>query len=277
MEDVKNDNQLEQVRQFWDKRPCNIKHSPKPFGTKEYFDEVEQRKYFVEPHIPKFAQFERWKGKKVLEIGCGIGTDSINFVKAGADLTAVELSEKSLEICKKRFAVYGLKAKFYLGNAEELSSFLPIEKYDLIYSFGVIHHTPNPEKVFEEIKKYCHPETEIRIMLYSKWSFKVFWIILKYGKGKFWKSKELIKNYSEAQTGCPVTYYYSFKDIKRLLKDFNILEIKKDHIFPYKIDKYINYEYEKVWYFRLMPNFIFKWLEKHFGWHTLIVAKLKKS
>jgi ubiquinone/menaquinone biosynthesis C-methylase UbiE len=232
MEDIKNSNLLEQVRQFWDKRPCNIKHSPKPIGTKEYFDEVEQRKYFVEPHIPKFAQFEKWRGKKVLEIGCGIGTDSINFARAGADLTVVELSEKSLEICKRRFAVYGLKAKFYLGNAEELSSFLPIEKYDLIYSFGVIHHTPNPEKVIEEIKKYCHSETEIRIMLYSKWSFKVFWIILKYGKGKFWKAKELIRNYSEAQTGCPVTYCYSFKDIKRLLKDFNILEIKKRSHFP---------------------------------------------
>jgi len=275
MENVKNDNQLEQVRQFWDKRPCNIKHSPKPFGTKEYFDEVEQRKYFVEPHIPKFAQFERWKGKKVLEIGCGIGTDSINFVRAGADLTAVELSEKSLEICKKRFAVYRLKAKFYLGNAEELSSFLPLEKYDLIYSFGVIHHTPHPEKVFEEIKKYCHSKTEIRIMLYSKYSWKVFWIILKYGKGEFWKAKELIKNYSEAQTGCPVTYCYSFKDIKRLLKDFNILEIKKDHIFPYKIDKYINYKYEKVWYFRYLPPKIFRFLEHVLGWHTLIVAKLK--
>ena len=163
---------IEQVRKFWDRRPCNIRHSPKPVGTREYFDEVEARKYFVEPHIPGFAQFERWRGKKVLEIGCGIGTDSVNFARAGADLTVVEISEKSLEICKKRFEVYGLKARFYLGNAEELSSFLPIEKYDLIYSFGVIHHTPNPEKVFEEIKKYCGSNTEVRVMLYSKWSWK---------------------------------------------------------------------------------------------------------
>lgn len=94
---------IEQVREFWDGQPCNIKHSPKPIGTREYFDEVEARKYLVEPHIPGFAQFERWRGKKVLEIGCGIGTDSINFARHGADLSVVELSKKSLEICWKRF------------------------------------------------------------------------------------------------------------------------------------------------------------------------------
>lgn len=266
---------IHQVREYWDRRPCNIRHSPKPIGTREYFDEVEARKYLVEPHIPGFAQFERWKGKKVLEIGCGIGTDSINFARAGADLTVVELSEKSLELCKKRFEVYNLNARFYLGSAEELSSFVPVEPYDLIYSFGVIHHTPNPERVFNEITKYCKPETEIRIMLYSKWSWKVFWIIMKYGKGAFWKADELVRTYSEAQTGCPVTFYYSFRDIKRLMKDFEILEMRKDHIFPYKIEKYINYQYERVWYFRWMPKPVFRWLERQLGWHTLVVAKLQ--
>lgn len=268
---------INKVKEYWDKRPCNIKHSPKPVGTKEYFDEVERRKYFVEPHIRGFAQFERWKDKKVLEIGCGIGTDSIQFARGGAKLTCVELSEKSLEVCKKRFEVYGLTAKFYQGNAEELSSFLPIEPYDLIYSFGVIHHTPNPQKVFEEIKKYCHTDTQLRIMLYAKYSWKVLWIILKYGKGAFWKVSELVKRYSEAEEGCPVTYCYSFKDVRNLMNDFEIAEIRKEHIFPYNIEKYKNYEYEKVWYFRWMPQWLFRYLEKTFGWHILIVARPKKQ
>ncbi|WP_447974993.1 class I SAM-dependent methyltransferase [Nitrospira sp. Kam-Ns4a] len=266
---------IEKVRAFWNRRPCNIRHSPKPVGTREYFDEVEARKYFVEPHIPGFAQFERWKGKKVLEIGCGIGTDSINFARAGANLTVVELSEESLEVCRQRFRVYGLKAQFYQGNAEELTSFVPLAAYDLIYSFGVIHHTPHPERVIQQIKHYCHPQTEIRLMLYSKWSWKVLWILMTYGKGQFWKASELVRTYSEAQTGCPVTFYYSFEDARRLLADFEILEMRKDHIFPYVIDKYVNYEYEWVWYFRWMPRPLFRAFERAMGWHTLVVARAK--
>ena len=67
------------VRDFWNARPCNIRHSPKEVGTRDYFDEVERRKYFVEGHIPAFAEFSRWKDRKVLEIGCGLGTDTISF------------------------------------------------------------------------------------------------------------------------------------------------------------------------------------------------------
>ncbi|MCK4786729.1 MAG: class I SAM-dependent methyltransferase, partial [Desulfobacteraceae bacterium] len=243
-------------------------------GSREYFDAVEERKYLVEPHIRNFAQFERWAGKKVLEIGCGIGTDSINFAMAGADLTVVDISKESLRICQERFKVYGQSAKFHCGNAEELSSIVPVERYDLIYSFGVIHHTPHPEKVFAEIRKYCTPETEIRVMLYSKWSWKVFWIIMTYGKGAFWHAKELIRTYSEAQKGCPVTYCYSFKDIRRQMSGCKIIDMRKEHIFPFVIKKYANYEYQWVWYFRWIPKPVFGWLEKHLGWHTLVTARI---
>jgi 2-polyprenyl-3-methyl-5-hydroxy-6-metoxy-1,4-benzoquinol methylase len=266
---------LDRVRDFWNQRPCNIRHSSQPVGTREYFDEVEARKYFVEPHIPGFAQFERWRGKRVLEIGCGIGTDAVNFARAGADYTAVELSERSLELCQRRFDVFGVKGKFHGGNAEELTSFLPADKYDLIYSFGVIHHSPHPEQILEEVRKLSHPDTEVRIMLYSKFSWKVLWILLTYGRGAFWKLNELIAKYSEAQEGSPVSYCYTFAEARKLFHRFKILELRKDHIFPYRIEKYVKYEYEMVWYFRWLPAPIFRWLEHRLGWHTLIIAKPK--
>lgn len=155
---------INEVKSYWDRKPCNVDYSVSEIGTKKYFEEIERRKYSEEPHIPKFAEFEKWQGKKVLEIGCGIGTDTINFAKAGAQVTAMDISENSLEIAKQRAKVYGLenKIKFYCGNAEELSKVIPIEPYDLIYSYGVIHHTPYPERVVAEIQKYTKPETIIK-------------------------------------------------------------------------------------------------------------------
>lgn len=266
---------IKKIQDFWDRRPCNIRHSPSKVGTRKYFDEVEKRKYFVEPHIPKFVQFSKWKGKKVLEIGCGIGTDTITFARAGAKVTAVELSKKSLDLAKKRAKIYGLekKVKFYLANAEELSKVVPTRPYDLIYSFGVIHHTPHPEKVIDELKKYTHKNTIIKLMIYHRFALKVLWILLKFGKGAFWKLDELIAKHSEAATGSPVTYVYSRLQARKLLKDFKIIDIRIDHIFPYTIPEYTKYQYKIVWYFRYLPKEIFRWLETHFGWHLLITAK----
>lgn len=271
---------IQDVKIFWNARPCNFKHSTRPPGTKEYFDEVEKKKFFVEPHLVEFADFPSVKGKKVLEIGCGLGTVTINFARAGAKkVTAVDLSDRSLALAKQNSEVNGFSRviEFYHANAEELSKTVPLEEYDLIFSFGVIHHTPNPEKVLKELHKYLSPNGQLKIMIYYRYSWKVFWILMKYGNFRFWDLSKLVATYSEAQTGCPITYIYSRKEAFALFdrQGFKLTAMDVDHIFPYRIPDYVKNEYVKVWYFRILPNKFFSFSEKKFGWHLCVTAMKK--
>jgi ubiquinone/menaquinone biosynthesis C-methylase UbiE len=267
---------VEDVRAYWNRRPCNIRHSSQPVGSKEYFDEVEARKYFVEPHIPGFADFERWHGKKVLEIGCGIGTDTINFARAGADVTVAELSDESMKVAEQRAEVFGLadRIHFFNGNAEELTSFVPVETHDLVYSFGVIHHSPHPERILEQATSYMKPGGTLKVMVYNRRSWKVFWMILKYGRGDFRKAQELIAEHSEAQFGSPVTYAYTRTELVEMLArhGFRATDVFVDHIFPWRIPDYVEYRYVKVWYFRWIPERLFRRLERRLGWHLCATA-----
>jgi SAM-dependent methyltransferase len=269
---------IQEVRNYWNARPCNIRHSTAQIGTVEYFNQVEARKYFVEPHIPGFASFEEWRGKKVLEIGCGIGTDTINFARAGASVTAVDLSSESLELARKRAEVFGLsdKIRFFEANAEHLADFVDPEPFDLIYSFGVIHHSPNPRQIVDHIRQnFVHEGSKVKIMVYYRYSWKVLWMLLQEG-GKFWKLDEIIAKHSEAQTGCPITYSYTRGNAAELMgSGFKIDNIFVDHIFPYQIPKYVKYEYEMEWYFRCLPESVFRFLEKHLGWHLCLDASVR--
>jgi 2-polyprenyl-3-methyl-5-hydroxy-6-metoxy-1,4-benzoquinol methylase/glycosyltransferase involved in cell wall biosynthesis len=275
------DQQLDRVRDYWNERPCNVRHSPKPVGSLEYFNEVEERKYRVEPHIPGFAEFARWEGRDVLEIGCGIGTDTMNFARNGARVTAVELSERSMELAQQRARVLGLddRIEFINGNAEELSDLVPRRQYDLIYSFGVIHHTPHPDRVFNQIAMVSAPGTVVKMMMYYLFSWKVAAIFLRYGKGRIWRLPSLVAEYSEAQTGSPVTFTYTKRGLRRLLRrhGFRVEDMFVDHIFPYRIPDYVDYRYVKNWYFRIMPGRLFRWLERHFGWHLCVTAVREAS
>jgi SAM-dependent methyltransferase len=253
---------LEAVRDYWNRRPCNIRHSTAPLGTREYYDQVEARKYMVEPHIPGFSEFEKWRGRKVLEIGCGLGTAAVSFARAGADYTAIELSEESLNHARRRFDLFGLKGRFFCGNAEELTQVVPVEEYDLVYSFGVIHHSPHPERIVEEVRRYLGPASEFRLMLYARHSWKN--ILINAGFDQ-----------PEAQSGCPIAFTYTPEEVRTLLRNYDVIDIRQDHIFPYIVEKYVRYEYELQPWFAAMPKEMFRALEQALGWHLLIRARLQ--
>ena len=256
------------IQNFWDKQPCNIKHSKKKFLSKEYFDEVKKKRYFVEPHIKTFANFKNYKNKNVLEIGCGIGTDAIEFIIGGANYYGLEYSKKSLDITKARISVYKLDSRnpvLFYGDAENISKYLPKKniKFDLIYSFGVLHHTPKMHKCFREIHKISNKNTLIKIMLYSKYSYKNFVL------------KNTIYRY-EAQKGVPVaTLVDDMEIVKNLSKSFKIMSVEKDFIFPFQIKPYKKNIYKKIKHFEVMPNKVFNSLKKNIGEHLMITLKKK--
>lgn len=272
---------LEDVRAYWDRRPCNVRHAShvnidaNPLG---YHVAVMGRKYLVEPHILPFSRFEAWDGKRVLDGGCGIGTMAITFALNGAKVLAVDISPRSIEIARKRAAALHIgedKLRFVVAPLEELARHVEPTPHDLVYSFGVLHHTPYPKTCLHNLRKFVEPlRGRLKIMLYHKVSWKVLWIALKYWRGQRGGLDELVQMFSEAQTGCPLTRTYTKRSAKVLLRDGGFLATKIgiDHIFPYNIPAYVEGRHEREWYWRWTPDPVFRLLERHFGWHMLIDA-----
>ena len=247
---------LQAVTDWWDARPCNVQHSNLDVGSIEYFDEVERKKYTVEPHILEFAEFERWNGRRVLEVGCGIGTDAVNFARHGADYTGIELSDVSLRLAKRRFEVFDLPGDLHNRNAEE-----PFElgEFDLIYSFGVIHHSPNPERIVRNIHDALRPGGTFKLMLYAEHS---------------WKKAMIDSGFDqyEAQSNCPIANTYTILEVHELLRDFQDISVKQTHIFPYSIPEYKRHEYKREPWFEAMSEEMFHALESKLGWHLCITC-----
>lgn len=271
-------NTIDDVHDYWNSRPCNIRHSSKSQESVEFFDEVAIKKFKAEPHKLEFLSLEKWKGKNILELGCGLGTDAIQFAKAGANVVCVDLTENSLNMCKKNFELHGLVGEFFLGNIEELDTILPEKfrnSFDLVYSFGVIHHTPNPNRVFEKIPLFLKSGGELRCMLYSRFSYKLFWIMNETNSWNFDDTDSLIRTYSEAQIGCPVTHTYTFDEIRELVgSKFTVENIWKDHIFKWDIASYKQNIFTPDRAFKNVPDQYFKQMEKELGWHTMVICKL---
>jgi ubiquinone/menaquinone biosynthesis C-methylase UbiE len=162
-------NLKERVRAFWQANPCGVKFADAPPGTRKFYELVEAHRYTKEWHIPIAADFKSARGLRVLEIGCGLGTDGAQFAEAGADYTGVDLTEAAVELARKRFETFGTTGKFETADAEQLQ--FEDNSFDLVYSHGVLHHTPDTAKAIREVHRVLRPGGRAMVMLYHRDSY----------------------------------------------------------------------------------------------------------
>jgi ubiquinone/menaquinone biosynthesis C-methylase UbiE len=216
-----------QVHEFWNKASCDTHIAAADKFTKSYFEEIETYRYYDQPFIHKFAQFSRYRGKEVLEIGFGAGTDFIQWLRAGAVATGIDLTEEALANLQARIQVYGLPEprQLVVGSAENLP--FPNASFDLVYSFGVLHHCADTQRALGEAVRVLRPGGQLKIMLYNRHSILALntWVKHALAKGQPWKSLSwCLWNHVES-TG---TKGYTKEEIINMLGDFGISRIAID-------------------------------------------------
>jgi len=168
----------EDVHAFWQASPCGAKHAQATEGTPEFFAEVERSRDALEPFIAQYARFAQTSGCRVLEIGTGLGTDFVKFVRAGARATGVDLTERSISLVESRLALEGLEADLRVADAETLP--FDTGKFDVVYSWGVLHHTPHPPRAIAEAIRVLRPGGRLCVMLYARRSWVAFGLWARY-------------------------------------------------------------------------------------------------
>lgn len=163
---------IDEIRNFWEHHPCGHETSTSD-DRLAYFRGLERYRYALAPWIPKAAGFHRYPGKRVLEIGCGMGTDGAQFAVAGAEYTGVDLTETAVSLARENFKLRGLPGEFLSANAEDLP--LPDASFDHVYSFGVIHHAVDPGAIVREIRRVLKPRGTITVMVYNRNSVN-YWV-----------------------------------------------------------------------------------------------------
>ena len=285
------------MRAFWQANPCGVKFADAEPGTRLFYERVEEHRYSTEWHIPEAADFKGARGKRVLEIGCGLGTDGAQFARAGALYTGVDLTEAAIELARRRFELFGLKGDFRTADAEKLD-FMDAS-FDMVYSHGVLHHTPETGQAIREIHRVLKPGGQAVVMLYHRdsYNYRVNIQVLRRLGARLLRHEAGIKlahtltreplenlreharrlrsdadgylkrdeflNQNTDGAGNPLARVYSRGDARELFRDFAQVELR-------------TYFLHKRWMpvvGRLLPRSVESGLASRWGWHLWIYAR----
>jgi ubiquinone/menaquinone biosynthesis C-methylase UbiE len=249
-----------EVKEFWDKKPCGTAGTAPLNPDKGYFDSIRERRYELEPFILDVIRQSKLAGKKVLEIGCGVGTDGISLVENGAQYTGVDLSTHSLELARKNFTLHGVRGELKEADAERLP--FGDGSFDFVYSWGVLHHSPDLKQTIGEVRRVLKPGGYFAIMLYNRRSLVALQLLLVYGLFKFKPAISLHKLFAEHHES-PGTKAITDAEARDLFRDFSEVEIK-NIVTPYDVRLTRN---------KFLPSIFQKLVPSRLGFFKLITGK----
>jgi len=242
---------VDTVRDFWQSHINNEYYTGAQRASDEYFAEIEDRRYRTHYHLPELFASLDGDGKKLLEVGCGIGVDSIQLAKRGYQVTAVDLTENALTVARQFAERRGVSIDFRLGNAEGLD--FPDASFDAVYSFGVLHHTPDIGRSVAEVHRVLRPGGTAYVMLYHRDSL----VNLVH------RALRLpYESPTDRKDHCPVVYTFSRGGARRLFGDFTRVEVHADYPFTYGFGPLTT----------KLPLSARRPLGKVIGWHLMITA-----
>lgn len=259
------------AREQWGQDPCGAETAREhELGTREFFDSVERNRYTdYAPWMPKLMGFDQFPGASLLEIGCGMGTDLLQFARGGALCTGVDLTPRSVEITRHRFALYGQRGSFMISDGERLP--FKSNSFDVIYSNGVLHHTPDTQGAINEIHRALRPGGVAKVMLYHRNSLN-YWveIVLRRGLlgGEYLRgrsSEEIMSRVIEfsAHEARPLVKVYSRKQARALFAQFKDVTVDVEQLTRAELRVFS----------RLFSDSLVEKLARLIGWNVIITAR----
>lgn len=213
----------EAVRDFWEKAACGEVYA-RGDSLREQLEAQARTRYALEPYIFDFARFAEGKDRDVLEVGVGMGADHLEWAKAGPrSLAGVDLTPRAVELTRARLALYGLRSRLFVSDAESLP--FADASFDVVYSWGVLHHTPDTARAVEQVRRVLRPGGAARVMIYHAQSLVGCLLWLRYGLLAGRPARPLADIYAH-HLESPGTKAYSLGEARRLFAGFSRVELR---------------------------------------------------
>ena len=255
----------EAVRDFWNAEPCGTRYlgGPQDFGAHA------RARYELEPFISDFAGFPSARGLKVLEIGVGLGADYLEWLKAGAQATGVDLSAASLERARQRCEAAGFDPHLRIADAEQLP--FPDDYFDVVYSYGVMHHSPNTQQCVREALRVLQPGGRAKIMVYHHPSLTGVMLWLRYGL----LGRKTLRQCVFQNLESPGTKTYTQDEARQLMAGFGDVKLRVefspgDLLLHQPSARFQSAFYRPLW--KVFPRFLVRRFGRPFGLFLLITA-----